>query len=299
MKGRKIKSKTRVVTQLLRRWGMKKPALTSASPVNVRILLAALCLGASALTGLSVFAQGNAGAGARRAAPVAVRPVRGKYCAALAPQGWFVSGENAQRVAFGADLRSGDGRASASYSVFAAGTLNTLRGYETPDRAVAFAISQMGTVPTRYGSRRQLGPSEFLIEFQNSGIHGLAFYQVFPAGRGGYMIVMREAATAIAVWRQRGSEASAVVRSLHCNVPSVPAAADPPSLNRRAGSATGNKEEDTSYNQWLDKEYYHNPTTGENYWVSPSQDYQKDGPAGPGYYAPFGNSYVKLDPGRR
>jgi hypothetical protein len=273
---------------------MKQPVSASAARISI-FSLAVISFAASVLTGLPAFAQGNAGA--RRVAPVAVRPVRGQYCMALAPQGWFVSGENAQRVAFGADLRSGDGRASASYSIFAAGTLNTVRGYETPDRAVAMAISQMGTVPTRYGTRRQLGPSEFLIEYQNQGYHGLSYYQVFPAGRGGYMIVMRQAATQIAVWRQRGSEASAVVRSLHCNVPSVPAQPDPPSLNRRAG--TGNKEEDTSYNQWLDKEYYHNPQTGENYWVSPSQDYQKDGPAGPGYYAPFGNSYVKLDPGRR
>jgi len=278
---------------------MKRPFSASAARASMLLPLVAISLVASALAGLSAFAQGNAGAGARRAAPVAVRPVRGKYCTALAPQGWFVGGENAQRVAFGADLRSGDGRASASYSIFAAGALNTVRGYETPDRAVAMAISQMGTVPTRYGTRWQIGRSEFLIEYQNSGYHGLSYYQVFPAGRGGYMIVMRQAATQIAVWRQRGSEASAVVRSLHCNVPSVPAQADPPSLNRRASSTTGNKEEDSSYNQWLDKEYYHNPQTGENYWVSPSQDYQKDGPAGPGYYAPFGNSYVKLDPGRR
>ena len=259
------------------------------------------CFVACALAALPGFGQPSRATSARRTAPVRVTPVRGRYCSAYAPQGWFVVAENAQRVAFGADLQSGDGKLGASYAVFSAGTLNIVPGNETPDRAVANSITMSGTQPARFGTRKQLGPTEYLIEFQNAGTHGYAFYQVFPAGRGGYMIVLREAVTAIPLWNQRASESSAVARSLHCQVPNVPPSPDPPSLTkheRRTGSATGG-EDDSQYNPWLDKEYYHDPRTGENYWVSPSQDYSNNGPDGPGYYVPSGNATVKLDPGYR
>lgn len=92
----------------------------------------------------------------------------------------------------------------------------------------------------------------------------------------------------------------AVARSLVCQVPSVPASADPPGLNAKAESGANNgngDESDTLYNTWLVREYYHNPQNGENYWVSPSENYSQTGPDGPGYYSTFGNSLIKLDPG--
>ena len=103
------------------------------------------------------------------------------------------------------------------------------------------------------------------------------------------MIVLRTAATPAGQFRQREGEAAAVARSLHCNVPAVKPAPDPPSLNgsgHRAGES--HRDDDTYYNQWLDKEYYHNPKTGENVWVSPSTDYQQTGPDGPLYQAGAG-----------
>ncbi len=93
--------------------------------------------------------------------------------------------------------------------------------------------------------------------------------------------------------------ASAVARSLRCNVPSVAAPPDPPSLNHKsaAGHDGEEGESDSLYNVWLDKEYFHNPKSGENYWVSPSSDYQQNGPQGPGYYATYGNDVIKLQSG--
>jgi hypothetical protein len=82
-------------------------------------------------------------------------------------------------------------------------------------------------------------------------------------------------------------------------VPSVPAPPDPSSLNKKpaAGHDGENGESDSLYNVWLDKEYFHNPKSGENYWVSPSSDYQQSGPQGPGYYATYGNDVIKLESG--
>ena len=252
----------------------------------------------SSLTAATLNGQGRQGA-ASRPAPIAVVPFRGQYCASVGPRGWFVLAENAQRVAFGADFRSVDGKASAGYSIFAAGTLNTVPGNETPDRAVANTLTQMGTVPSRFGTRQQLGPYVFLISYQTATYEGMAFYQVIPTGGGGYMVVLRTAVTSAGAWRWRGSEASAVARSLRCQVPNVPAAPDPPGLNSKPkrGGTSGDGQEDSLYNQWLDKEYYHNPQTGENFWVSPSQDWVKSGPEGDGYYAQQGNTMRKLESG--
>ena len=111
------------------------------------------------------------------------------------------------------------------------------------------------------------------------------------------MIVLRTAGSLPGLWERRGAEAMAVARSLHCQVPYVPPAPDPPSLNAKPKRSSKGGDDDTLYNQWLEKEYYHNSATGENYWVSPSQDWVKNGPEGPGYYAPYGNTIVKLDPG--
>ena len=244
--------------------------------------------------------QTRAAAGSARSAPIPVKPFRGKYCASVGPPGWAVIAENAQRVAFGADFSSGDGTAFAGYSIFGGGTLASgVPGYETPDRAAAYSITNLGRTPARFSNRQQIGPNVFLIEYQTASVHGVAFWQVIPVGRGGFMIVLRTAGTGSApgLWQRKGAEAMAVARSLRCQVPNVPPGPDPPSLNAKSRSGGKGGEDDSLYNRWLDKEYYHNSKTGENFWVSPSHDYNQNGPEGPGYYAQQGNAMVKLDPG--
>ena len=236
---------------------------------------------------------------APHAAPTQVEAFRGQYCRSMGPRGWAVIAENPQRVAFGADLLSADGKAAASYAIFGAGSLNPIRGYENADRAVASNLSRFGQEQVRFGRRMQLDQNVFAISYQTSQAEGMAFWQVIPMQAGGAMVVLRTAYAASGHWRERGAEASAVARSLRCSVPSVPAPPDPPSLNHRPAAATGAEEgeSDSLYNQWLDKEYFHNPKSGENYWVSPSSDYQQTGPQGPGYYATYGNDVIKLESG--
>jgi hypothetical protein len=228
-----------------------------------------------------------------------VQPFRGQYCASVGPPGWAVIAENPQRSSFGADLASGDGQAYAGYSIFPAGSIAP-PGFETPSRAVAASLTSFGTIPVRFGSQRQLGPNVFLLEYLSATNHGVAFYQVIPAGGDGYMIVMRTAGTGTGagMWEKKVAEAMAVARSLRCQVPNVPPGPDPPQLNTKSDSGSNNGgEADTLYNTWLEMEYYHNPQNGENYWVSPSENYSQYGPDGPGYYATYGNSLIKLDPG--
>jgi hypothetical protein len=54
-----------------------------------------------------------------------------------------VTAENKQKVAFGADLLSGDGLAAAGYASFAAMSM-------APDQAVAYQLSGFGRTPTRF-----------------------------------------------------------------------------------------------------------------------------------------------------
>ena len=130
-----------------------------------------------------------------------------------------------KRVAFGADLLSGDGKAAASYSIFGAGSLNQVPGYENPDRAVASSLSRFGQEQVRFGRRMQIDNNVFAISYQTRQTDGMAFWQVIPTQAGGAMVVMRTAYSASGTWSARGAEASAVARSLRCNVPNVPCSA--------------------------------------------------------------------------
>lgn len=234
---------------------------------------------------------------APRSAPMPVAGFRGQYCYSMGPRGWAVIAENPQRVAFGADFLSGDGKAAASYGIFGTGSLNPMPGFENPDRAVMASVTLNGSRPARYGRKQQLAANVFVIPFQTAQTEGMAFWQVIPTQMNGYMVVLRTAYTATGYWRSRGAEASAVVRSLRCNVPSMPPAADPPGLNHAPEGKKPDGEQDSEYNVWLDREYYHNAQSGENYWVSPSQDWDQNGKEGPGYYAKYGNDIVKLQSG--
>ncbi len=53
----------------------------------------------------------------------------------------------------------------------------------------------------------------------------------------------------------------------------------------------------SGYSQWLEMENYHHPSTGQNYWVSPSRDWNENGPQGPGYYTSIGNDTKLLESG--
>jgi hypothetical protein len=82
-------------------------------------------------------------------------------------------------------------------------------------------------------------------------------------------------------------------------VPLRPSKADftsgPSSAERSRASKA---EKDSDYSRWLGMEHYHDEKTGQNYWVSPSNDWNENGLEGPGYYVRIGGEDRKLDPGR-
>lgn len=237
-------------------------------------------------------------------AAMPVQLVRGQYCHALAPSGWSFTGENPAGSAFGADILHGDGAAGASY--FIVGVSAEMRSspwygrwYATPQQAVLATLSQMGTTPLQCGAPRTPQPGLQLMQCRTPQHVGLALYQVFPMAGNGFLLVIRTAATVPGQWARDGEVASAVARSIRCNVPLRPSTADFTSGLSDAGKSRRNKAEgDAEYSRWLGMEHYHDERTGQNYWVSPSRDWNDTGPEGPGYYTRSGGELRKLAPGR-
>lgn len=246
-----------------------------------------------ALAGFSAAAQ-----------PLQVQLQRGKHCTALAPAGWSFTGENPAGAAFGADIFRGDGTAGASYYI--AGVPAEMRAspfysrwYATPHQAVLATLTQMGTVPVQCGAPTTPTSGLHLMQCRTPQHVGLALYQVFPMAGDGFVLVIRTAATTPGQWAREGELASAVARSIRCNVPLRPSTADfTTGLSGPKKSRKGEEGGDSEYSRWLGMEHYHDERTGQNYWVSPSRDWNQNGPQGPGYYVNIGGDLRKLEPGR-
>jgi hypothetical protein len=264
---------------------------------SARKPIRAITIGAFAVatwTAAPVSAQTAGAKGA--AAPMRVQMIRGQYCMGFAPPGYRVAAENPQRVAFGADVHRQDGRGGASYAVFGGGPITGVPAWETPEGAIASWLSGNGSTPTRFGRPAPVEPGVSAVEFQTPSARGVAIYRVLPQ-QGGFVVVMRTAMAQPDLWALSAPELVAVARSLRCNVPMVPAAADPPPRARERSGAKAGGEGDSEYNQWLGMEHYHDARTGQNYWVSPSRDWSETGPQGAGYYIRNGNDTIKLDSG--
>ena len=175
---------------------------------------------ASMLAGLSTLANAQPPAGA----------VRGRYCSAVAPApGWMITFEDAGDPARAAVpamnlvIQNIDQVTYAAFDINPAGRFAMgLPWHETPERVIAGRVTGMGTNPARFGNPRQLAPGVFLVEWQSATRHGVTFYEVFPAGPGGYLVYMRSAETSAQLWRQRGPEAVAVAKSIQCSTPNFP-----------------------------------------------------------------------------
>ena len=230
--------------------------------------------------------------------------VRGeRYCAALAPPGYRFIAENPAGTAFGADLVRGDGAVVASYLIVGVdGSMRTSqwysRYYGTPHQAVMTMLSQMGKVPIQCGAPSSVDQNLQLMQCKTPQYVGHAIYQVFPAQNNGYVVVIRTASAVPAIWAQESQVASAIARSIRCNVPLKPTSVDWTSRGSSAGKGRRRGEADSGYSRWLGMEHYHDARTGQNYWVSPSRDWRDNGPQGPGYYAQLGNESRRLEPGR-
>ena len=233
---------------------------------------------------------------------VQVQTVRWKSCEAATPEGWTVSAETPVGTAFGADLKRLDGAATVSYLVF--GVPPAVR----PSASLSTVVCHARPSNHRPTNTIRCEPHHLQYTCGADGrfrIHGNVMritgiqeggrVQSVWQGESGYAVLMRMAGAPTNTWNRIGEEATAVARSVQCQVPLLPSRMkldipEPP----KKGTKNRRKSADSP---WFGTESYHDAKTGQNYWVSPTRDWDETGLEGPGYYIKIGNSARKLKPG--
>jgi hypothetical protein len=216
-------------------------------------------------------------------------------CYAIAPPGWFITGQRKEGDAV--DFSAPDGSAASWGSVGVAGSLKAYRPTTaTPQAFIHWLISLSGQFEVTYGQPIQDQAGYIWQPYVKEGsklmIRGVYIYHVFPVpfDPQGYILISRTIQTPKQIWEEKGALALMVGFSIRCN---VQLRASPDITRPRSDD---DKEEST-YNQQLGTEYAHNPDTGEIYSMSHATDWKETGPQGAGYYIRAGNEWKKLEAG--
>lgn len=221
-----------------------------------------------------------------------------RTCMAMAPANWVIYGSRREGDAL--DMAAADGSMFASYGV--AGVPGSMIRYyprsATPESRLHAELSEGGKGQVVYGQPLRdatFGYTWLPFELPHANYRGGVLYRAWPLPNdpGGYILLQRRAQTFAHLWEQQGAQAIFVALSIRCTRQLQPS---PDAGGRRP---PGDGEVESTYNQQLGMEYAHDGLTGENYWVSPSTDWNDTGPDGPGYYKRSGNEWRKLVPGRQ
>jgi hypothetical protein len=219
-----------------------------------------------------------------------------RTCMAFAPANWGIYG--ARREGDALDIAAADASMFAGYQI--AGVPGSMIPYyprsATPESRLHTELSSGGRVPVSYGQPLRdatFGYTWLPYEFPDR-YKGVVLYRVWPMPNdpGGYILLQRRAQTFKHLWESQGAHAIFVALSIRCTRQLRPS---PDAAGRRP---PGDDQVESTYNQQLGMEYAHDAATGENYWVSPSTDWDDTGPEGPGYYKRSGNDRRKLVRGR-
>lgn len=245
---------------------------------------------------------------AAQAGGIALTVKQTQFCSAFAPSDWtLTSNPQASTV----DANSGDRSMYAGWGALGVNrAMQPYYGdlYGDPDlsvRTIASAVVQGMGDPS--GVRYTSGPQAFLNYFtmrsvESAQIAGLVFYRVYPGpGPGTYVESVYFALARKQLGPAALKLAAGVAVSLRCQTQLVPVRYEPPSSGSgkraaRVGCGTGGNLR--GYNKELGTQYAHSASTGQNFLLDPSSDWQENGPQGPGYYRSVGNSYEKLELGR-
>jgi hypothetical protein len=220
-------------------------------------------------------------------------------CYAYAPDDWIILGSRAEGDAV--DIASMDRNLYAGYMIVAVSG-NMARDWYgqiriTPQTFLNNIISTNGKFFVSYGIPFQDSFSYTVLPFEVNEtelIKGVVYYQVWPIPGDpyGFVIAIRTARTVKRLWETMGAQAISVALSIRSVVQFQSKS------NANYSDNSNDKKIESGYNMQLGMEYAHDPDTGENYWVSPSKDYNQNGPEGPGYYIRVGNDTKKLVSGR-
>ncbi len=243
-------------------------------------------------------------------------------CTVEKPEGWAkpIAGEGSKTL----DVFSVDKSMYAGYGIQAVNTqlaafasyygppLNDPDLYSNDPATVTLAYAKLiikgigGDTDAAYTDDDNQTIGEYSFKSIASSTHrGVLFFHTagFP-GDGynyTYALPMYFAITKNTWWDHYGLMVAKVAGSIRCSA-TVVVHDSGPDIGSSSNSSSKSDENgsDAGYNPQLGTEEVHDPTTGENYVVSPSQHWSETGPNGPGYYIPKsgGNDYVHLEPGR-
>lgn len=239
-------------------------------------------------------------------------------CTVLRPETWSLPsvGEGSKSL----DLTNPDKSMYAGYGIQAVNTsvaafakaypppLNDPNLYSSKPELVAKAYAKIiiatlgGDSHLSYTSMNTTAGDYALRSLASSTHQGVVFYHRtgFP-GDGynyAYALPLYFAFTPSSRWAEDGPFVTRLAASIQCHATFVPRASAGPESNLPKDKPADAEEKDAGYNSQLGTEYVHNAETGENYLVSPSENWSENGPNGAGYYVPKGNDYVQLQAGR-
>ena len=127
---------------------------------------------------------------------------------------------------------------------------------------------------------------------------GTIYYHIYGDPNSEYIESFYLCMTRTSAWKKWGPIANAVALSIHRSVVARSSSGGN-SYGGGGGYGGGSYSEPDplkDYNAQLGKQYYHDPNTGQSYWVDPSTAVV-NGPDGEGVYTQNGNDITKLVPG--
>ncbi|HEV8308581.1 MAG TPA: hypothetical protein VGW35_13045 [Methylomirabilota bacterium] len=240
--------------------------------------------------------------------PLTVKQTR--HCSAFAPADWAFT-TNPQGST--AEALSADRTMYAGWGVVA---INRAQQpfygdlYGDPEASIRFLTNQLLALQMgdASGLRYTGAPEPFLgyfalRRFESARHAGFVFYRIYPGPNpASYVESVYFAIAAKAQWKTKIRTAAGVVVSIRCvtqlvSTGSGSARPKPnPGSSPRAGCGAGGDLR--GYQKELGTQYAYSRSTGQNFLLDPSTDWNENGPQGPGYYRRVGTDYEKLELGR-
>ena len=195
------------------------------------------------------------------------------------------------------------GRICAAVALAFAGASRAAQTRPRPVAVVPFHGRYCASMGSQGWAVTAENPQSFAFgaEFYSAGLKAAAGYSVFPAGAINPARGFTGAGAAVAATLSNMGMGKIAFGPRHQLAPNIYA------VSFRFPQSEGmayyivfpvpGGEGDSEYNVRLEKEYCHDPATGQNYWVGPRSDWDRNGPQGPGYYTRNGNDVTKLQPG--
>jgi hypothetical protein len=239
----------------------------------------------------------NAGPG-----PIPLTALSSGPCRTFAPEGWKITDQNKDGTVL--TVTSADGSLTAAYGAMAinAGQVQGLYGpqFRSPEAISAYLVKALVNEDAQLKPNAETIGSYQATKFTTASHAGYVLTYRFPvaADPGGFGLILR-----IAIGKAGDAHsvgvAGAAAAATRCNAqlhPSEGPVYHAPSSSAHGADSAGGSDNDLAgtYNAQLGTGWVHDPGTGQNYNVDVTNDWNENGPDGPGFYKPNG---TKLVPG--